>query len=78
LKDVRNKPLGFFYFKKSTFFVTGCCNPDIFQQTNKKKDFISYKPEFLFNIDYSTWVYTYEFDEKFELIGFYPICSENK
>lgn len=79
LTDERSKPFGFFINNKHIFIVSGCCNPEfMFHIGNVKKEFSSHKSDLLWHSDYSLWVYTFEYGEKFQLYKFYPICDENR
>jgi len=74
--DIRNKPFGYLCLNNRIFIFSGINSlRNLFDYTDSKRNFESYTSvNYLRKSDYSTWIYSYQFDKKIELINFYPLC----
>lgn len=78
LNNVNNKVRGCFVLNKHYFLIFGCCNPDsLFNTTINKKVFTSYPADLIWGSSYSTWIYKYTSEKKFQLIDFNQVCDKN-
>ncbi len=78
LNNVNNKVRGCFVLNKHNFIIFGCCNPDsLFNVTRNKKEFTSHTADLLWGSSYSTWIYKYTSEKKFQLIDFNQVCDKN-